>query len=110
MIRSPLLRGTGGSVAAGLEEPWFCEDVTFCDAKEKRKVSPCVLRESSRLKISSLTNSAWGGSPFYRKYFIFPRVWKRVSKFLILIRVCSYFPFRSELHSHAKAAAMLFAC
>jgi hypothetical protein len=63
----------GGSVAAGLEEPRFCEAVTSSDAGEKRKLFPCVLRESSRLEISSPVDSAWGDSPFYRKYFISSR-------------------------------------
>jgi hypothetical protein len=38
MIRSPFLRGMGGSVSAGLEEPRFCDAVTSSDAGEKRKV------------------------------------------------------------------------
>jgi hypothetical protein len=85
MIRSPLLAREGLFGSSGLEEPRFCEDVTFCDVSEKGKVSPCVLRETSRLKISSLANSVWGGSLFWRKYFIFPLVWERVSKFLVLV-------------------------
>jgi hypothetical protein len=56
-----------------LEEPRFCEAVTSSDAREKRKLFPCVLRESSRLEISSPADGAWGDSPFCRKYFISSR-------------------------------------